>query len=615
MSTEGSTVFENMGIADALKRYRLKVPPYQRDYAWKEDEVSRLLEDISLAIYNQEPQHFVGCVVTIERAKGLLEVVDGQQRLATTAIILAAMRSIVGNTESNGIKVNLVKLIESFLFSIDGSLEESPNLSLNTADDAVFHSLVTRGIPGDGYVQNRPSHRLLKQAFDLATAHLKKAISMLPENDKWVVFTDWIAYLRYKTSIILLMASSDVNAFRMFETLNARGLQVSQAYLIKSYIFGQSGTKIDQAQTLWAGMRTALEAIDNEDIIIIYLRHVWIVTNGFIQQKNLYDNLQKQTRGEKASAELLATWENLAATYVALSNPESPVWDKLTHNPHSLRRHIQVLNLFDIQPLKPLLMAAARKMDKKEVPEVFQRAVSIGIRLIIASRTTTQSVEEPLSNVAKQIWEGKIKTASEMVAFLAPSLPTDQQFRDAFEVAAVSKAAFARYYLRSLELAHKGEPEPWLVPNDDPETITLEHVLPQKPMGNWPAFTDEDVKTYVKRIGNMALLHGSANWEQKSIGFAAKKDHFKCPYLTTSMIAEVPDWTPEEVVERQKKLAALAIKAWPLKGMNKPAKVKDGNQAAAKQVPGITKTSKPRGEDLLGNPELKAAFKKAKRKD
>jgi hypothetical protein len=69
--------------------------------------------------------------------------------------------------------------------------------------------------------------------------------------------------------------------------------------------------------------------------------------------------------------------------------------------------------------------------------------------------------------------------------------PNDEKFRLAFETVTVSKTALARYYLRSLEMAQKREPNPWFIPNDDRQTINLEHVLPMKPDNSWNNF-DQD---------------------------------------------------------------------------------------------------------------------------
>jgi hypothetical protein len=81
-------------------------------------------------------------------------------------------------------------------------------------------------------------------------------------------------------------------------------------------------------------------------------------------------------------------------------------------------------------------------------------------------------------------------------------------------------------YLRSTELAAKNEAEPWHIPNGDRSMINLEHILPEKKEGNWPVFTDEQVKLYYKRVGNLCLMRASDNSAAKSAGFGVKKPIF-----------------------------------------------------------------------------------------
>ena len=72
--------FDQTGLGSVLKHHRLEVPPNQREYAWTDVQVTRLLQDFALAV--NEGDYFLGTIVTIPRRDGTLEVVDGQQRLA-----------------------------------------------------------------------------------------------------------------------------------------------------------------------------------------------------------------------------------------------------------------------------------------------------------------------------------------------------------------------------------------------------------------------------------------------------------------------------------------------------------------------------------------------------
>jgi hypothetical protein len=149
---------------------------------------------------------------------------------------------------------------------------------------------------------------------------------------------------------------------------------------------------------------------------------------------------------------------------------------------------------------------------------------------------------------------------------LASLTPTDAQFQDAFATAKVSNARLARYYLRSLELTAKEESEPWLEPINDSSVINLEHVLPRKPEENWPQFNEDQVNSHATRLGNLALLRASDNSDIRNGTFAEKKITFaKSPYVLTQQLADPDDWTTASIDERQKVLAELAIKTWPIK--------------------------------------------------
>jgi hypothetical protein len=94
--------------------------------------------------------------------------------------------------------------------------------------------------------------------------------------------------------------------------------------------------------------------------------------------------------------------------------------------------------------------------------------------------------------------------------------------------------------------------------------MTLEHVLPLKPDGNWPQFSDEEVKTYAKRIGNLCLLPKNVNSDLKSADQQTKYAVYKdAPYELTRHIIEAEEWNIQAICDRQAGLGELALKAWP----------------------------------------------------
>jgi Protein of unknown function DUF262/Protein of unknown function (DUF1524) len=547
-----------IGLGGVLKQFRLVVPPNQREYSW-EEEVTTLFQDLTKAILDGEGEYFLGTVVTIPRKPELLEIVDGQQRLATTAILLAEIRNYLLGRED----IISESITNDFLTVIDRDKRERvAKLQMNSADNEYFRAMITKAPSDPAPDTIRHSHELLALAFGTARTHVKTIVAATNPKDHGDVLNRWISFIEHGAQVILLRVPSDVNAYKMFETLNDRGLKTSQSDLVKNYLLGESGPRLGEAQEKWALMRGALESLEEEDITVTFLRHALIAMRGHLREPEVYEAVQKSAKGSQAAAALLSTLESLANTYVAIFNPEHEKWNGY---PDSIRRSIQALNLFNIRPMRPLMLAVAARFSEKETAAAFQTFISWSVRLVIASSTRSGAVEEPLSAAAEAVFSRIVKDTKMLKERLRPVIPNDEQFKPAFEFATVSKASLARYYLRSLERTAKNEPAPWFVPNDDQQVINLEHVLPIHREGHWPQFDEEASRAYVKRLGNMALLLAKSNSDLQSLDFEAKKASYsEAPYELTRQISDVVEWAPSSISERQKGLAALALKTWPL---------------------------------------------------
>ena len=549
--------FAQLGLASILKQNQLSVPPNQREYSWTDREVRTLLQDFAKAISEGDGSYFLGTIVTIPRANRVLEVVDGQQRLATTAIMLSAFRDYLRTQDS----MISDSIDTEFLTVIDRvNRARVPRLKLNLDDNDYFRARLTGETPMP--TPTKPSHHLINAAFKEAKKQVERIVAGYDEKDHGDVLNLWVTFIEDRALAVLLRVPDDADAYRMFETLNDRGLRTSQSDLVKNYLFGRSGERVSEAQQRWTFMRGALETMEDDDITITFLRHALIVIHGFVRESQVYDTVQAIAKAPQPVITFAGQLESLANAYVATHNSEHERWNKYSD---STRRAIDVLNLINIRPLRPLMLAILERFVDQHVEKAFMFCVSLGVRLMIASSTRTGSVEEGIAFSAHNIFTGKIATVDDLKVDLKSLIPADAAFEAAFQIATVSNRKLARYYLRSMELAAKQEAEPWHIPNDDRSTINLEHVLPEKPEGNWPQFADEQVKTYFKRIGNLCLMRASDNSTAKSDGFESKKSIFsKSPYLLTKQVGEVKNWTTEDITVRQQILASLALKAWPI---------------------------------------------------
>ena len=546
--------FSQLGLASILKQNRLVVPPNQRNYSWAKEEVITLLQDFARSI-GEDGTYFVGTIVTIRKDDNVLEVVDGQQRLATTAILLAEIRNHLKDCNEN----ELCQSVEEFLFTIDRRKREKvPRLALNLDDNDYFRARLTQKQPTSS--ERTPSNRLLQNAFVEIKEHVNKTVSTLDTRDHGDKLNQWIDFLELHAVVVVLEAPSEADAYRMFETLNDRGLRTTQADLVKNYLFGRASDRISEVKNKWSNIQGALRTIEDEDLTIRFLRHALTMKRGLVRENEVHEVVQNMTRGPQQVVKLTDELATMAATYMAIYNASHEKWNNLIE----ARKAVEVFNLAEVRPMRPLIMAIAEKMAKREINQTMSLCVSAAVRLMIAGKTRTGKVEKGFADAARKTYSEEIRAANNLRNELLRFIPSDTEFLQAFTTARVSNSKLARYYLRSLESEADSTNQSWYIPNDNSNEINLEHVLPNKTEGNWPQFSQEEKEQYWKRIGNLCLLQSRENSTLKSSPYKDKKSVYKnSQYRLTKQIAEVDEWTTFAIEDRQKELSKLALRTWP----------------------------------------------------
>jgi hypothetical protein len=527
-----------------------------------------LLEDVAKAMDSDDQEYFLGTVVTIPDEDGVLDIIDGQQRLATLSILLSRIRAFLLPIEGG-----IAKSIESFLSEYDRHQRADMNkLKLNLTDNDFFGKWLLSPVVPPPLPESSPlSHKRLRVAFITSAEYVKRIVATVNSKDYGDKLNRWIDFIEKKATVILFRVPSRGNAYKMFETLNDRGLRTTQADLVKNYLFSRAGDREAEAMHSWGQMVGSLSSLqgddvdiddDKDDITVVFLRCALMCIGGFLRKNAVYERVQTEARGPQTAITHLSNLESLAKTYESTFYQDHESWKSY---PDSARHAIQTINDFDIKPFRPALVALAAKFEAKEATRAFQFFVSLGVRMLIATSTRTGSVEETMARVANAVFKGEIETAAKLKEALGDITPTDPEFSAAFETATLSKGPLARYYLRSLEQVVQKATYPWFVLNQDRDAMTLEHVLPECPEGNWPQFNEEEHAAHWRRIGNLCLLPKSLNNDLRSAGDKKKfAIYMDAPYELTRQIASVPSWTKEIISERQKGLAKLALKAWPI---------------------------------------------------
>lgn len=554
--------FDDIGIAKIFNDFSLSIPPHQRDYAWTDEEVEQLFSDLE-ASYRGSSEYFLGTIVAIEdRSSGELSIVDGQQRMTTIYLLLTAIRDYLDKQEIG--KEISTSLQNTYLFSSDRREGFKQRLSLNTDDRVYFNKLTSKNQEQDWPPkETRTSHRFLKAAYFRAVERVETIAGSVMGVDAPETLNNWIDYLERSAQVILLRAHDQARAFKMFETLNDRGLRTSQADLVKSYLFGLADRQVGVAQSKWSNMLENLRELGDDDPQVSFLRHYLIAFSGFVRADGVYDAIQSKYKNEGTSISFLTSLAEASRTYIATFNAESDFWN----NYSSLSRKLLAdFNFFDLKPMRPLLLAITAKFSSKEFEKSIRLLTSLSLRLVMSARTRSGVNEQAFADAAISIAEGKISKHNELVSALKKISVSDKEFEEVFAGARASKAALARYILRELEhiaSPNKGEEE-WV--NADPNQITLEHILPQAlPATGWESFDAKSHAEFKARLGNLCLLRRSENNGMPNSSFATKKPFFeKSSLTTTAALREYEGWSPQELEDRQKKMAILALKAWPI---------------------------------------------------
>ena len=148
-------MFERIGLGTILKRYRLTVPPNQREYSWEDKHVKTLLHDLNKAMLDEDEEYFLGTIVGVEKTTELIEIVDGQQRLATIILFLCQIRNYLKDSDP----IIAQDITTGHLTYIDrGRKEKVPRMRLNVADNEFFKSIIKSD--GKALPPLKPSHDL-----------------------------------------------------------------------------------------------------------------------------------------------------------------------------------------------------------------------------------------------------------------------------------------------------------------------------------------------------------------------------------------------------------------------------------------------------------------------
>lgn len=497
------------------------VPRFQREYSWSKEQVKELWDDIvnNIQVKTEKDitheEYFIGSLVLIGDDKSnILQIVDGQQRLTTITILLSVLCERFKELK----KENLAEAI--FKNYIEGQDDDGKNyFKLDNETPKPFFQKNIQYIDKEQSNPQSDEEKILLSSYNdlynfttrdnLASCFkIGKGVS----NEKYEILLkavrdQIVKYLK----VIFITVTQEEEAYTIFETLNARGMNLSFVDLIKNKLFKELNYTHpdDDAKTTWKKIRLVISSRDTVGSLETFVRHWWISKYSYVAEENVYKNFKKLwAAGEIDAKKFIKELYSDAETYIKIAAPlqedfkqqeEKFICDTLT-----------AFKIFNITQQRPFLLSLFKSRDKGVIKCDDQKEIMLFLERFhfmfnAVCSLRPSGIEASYSRAARDLQNAsERRKAKDVLKVLKESftsrIPDETTFTDKFK-----ELSFYKGYTRDKKLIqyifHKIERSKLVTNELAPENISIEHILPQS----------KNDKEIVGKIGNLLPLSQELN--------------------------------------------------------------------------------------------------------
>jgi uncharacterized protein DUF262/uncharacterized protein DUF1524 len=584
------------------KTVRYNVPLFQRPYVWKREEqweplwedvravADRLLDDTT---DNDSISHFLGAVVLEQTPNpaGKLEtrnVIDGQQRLTTLQLLIAATRT---EALSRGLTTDEVLPLERLVFNeraLIKSADDRLKLLPTNADRQEFAAALDFE---PGTTLPKPDDRGVLGAYGYFRRQLAEYLDADPGPESTRSHIEALGDAYWKLlQVVVIDLEARENAQIIFETLNARGTPLLAADLVKNAAFrsaAEAGTDLDELyERYWkqldidwwrAQVRQGRLLRPRIDVFLYHWLTMRLVREGGAQR--LYLDFRELRRIDPVPAtEVLHEISTYARIYATFEGFRAG-----TDGSAGEQRFFQRLDILDLTTAYPFLLwmygpdGVADPADRDRIERALEAWLVHRMILRRPAKSYTQVFMELITLGRKAKAAGALSSAT-FLDFLRSAeadrsdWPKKQELLD--RIASMSAyTELTRARLRMLLLAIEGrlrttKSEAIVIGGD----LTIEHVLPQDWEKHWPLPADQDSidgparRNRLKHtIGNLTLATTSLNPAMSNAAWPAKREALRTHSLLvlSKEVVDRPTWDESEIETRTQRLAEHLLEIWP----------------------------------------------------
>lgn len=539
------------GFGELLQKYQtkvIKVPTFQRGYSWEQSQVTAFMDDLlRFHAAASGRDYFLGPIVILPEGDSI-SLLDGQQRIATGTIVFAVIRDIA--REIGGVPGgDLARDIQRDLIQKD----EGPfAVVLGEMDKDYFLT----SIQSDPRAPQKPkirSHKLISDAREYIVAQLKQRTSAMAPADS----IRWLKELRNTVStnvkMVAIETQTEDDAFHIFETLNDRGLRLSIPDLLLNFLMRNAEAR-DRA-ALRAKWNEVVDTIKTRDIDR-FLRHMWLSRYGDVKSQSLFREIRDHIKTNGVTSLSFASiCASEAARYMEIIDASEALGEARV--PVSA-----VVKTFRSSAAVPLLLSCSIRLNLQQFARVALQIEHLIVRYSVFANRNPNDLETALISAARLLREGEstpTATVDRVIADLKKMSPDDSDVIASAPSAYLDRAT-ARYVLLRIADRMQGSTGEIIVN----KKTTLEHIFPENPDSEWK--NADDLAPLTWAIGNLTMLLDKLNDKAANSPYEVKaRDVY--PLTEVVMTKEIPAkysaWTPDNVADRSKALAAHAVALWP----------------------------------------------------
>ena len=539
-------------------KYLFRIPSYQRPYAWTTEQVNELFDDLVTAwgntadAFSRSP-YFLGSLVLIkEQNNSEADVVDGQQRLTTITMLFAILRD---NAEDLKVKEAIHQYVCQAGNPI-ANLKDVFRLNLRERDSDCFCTHIQQ-------IQatiNLPDPRTFKdaQARIIENAYFIRSKVKEFTAEQLKHFTIFIA----NRCFLVVVAASDQNsAFRIFSVMNSRGLDLLPADIFKADIIGAVPQKQrEKYNSIWEDLEGDL---------------------GRSRFSELFGHIRMIHRKQKLERSLIAEFRDFVPIKDPIAfidnelYPYASAFDDLLKSRFESYKHSDLINRqiryllrldnFDWQP--PVIEVFAKR---KSDPDYILRFLKDLERLAYGMFITRQDVNTRVRRY------GRVLAAMQSDADLSDESKSPLQLTQE-QIVEIKQNLDGDIYNTRIRL-------PLLLRLDeilsntgavyDHHSISVEHVLPQNPKKDSSWYTDfpknSERERWTHRLAKLVLLTRRKNAYASNYEFNEKKERYFAPsngvtnFGITAGVLRESTWTPDVLSRRQNDFISLLSNHWRL---------------------------------------------------